>query len=52
MKTPALIDQSRDRSAVVSETIIRSLQAVESMIVEESLHDDVSHPLAVTFSRY
>ena len=49
METRALIDQSRDRAAVV---LIRSLQAVKPAIVEESLGDDVSHPLVVVFSRY
>ena len=49
METPALIDRSRDRAAVVS---VCSLQAVEPASVEESLHDDVSHPLAVVFSCY
>ena len=39
METPALIDQTRDRATVV---LIRSLQAVEPAIVEESLRDDVS----------
>ena len=36
METPAYIDQSRDRAAVV---LIRSLQAVKPPIVEESLGD-------------
>ena len=49
METPAFIDQSRDRVAVV---LIRSLQAVKPLIVEESLGDDVSHPLVVYCSRY
>ena len=48
-ETPALIDESRDRAAVVS---IRSLQAGKSTIVEESLGDDVFHPLVVVCSRY
>ena len=47
MKTPALIDQSR--ATVV---YIHSLQAVEPEIVEESLRDDVCHPLDVVFFRY
>ena len=49
METRALIDQSRDRAAVV---LIRSLQAVKPAIVEESLGDDVYHPLVVVCSRY
>ena len=49
METPALINQSRDRAAVV---LIRSLQAVKPAIVKESLGDDVSHPLVVVFSNY
>ena len=49
MDTPALIDQSRDRATVV---LIRSLQAVEPSIVEESLRNDVFHPLVVVFSHY
>ena len=48
-ETPALIDESRDRAAVVP---IRSLQAGKSTIVEESLGDDVFHPLVVVCSRY
>ena len=44
-----LIDQRRDRAAVIS---IRSLQAVKPAIVEESLGDDVFHPLVVVCSRY
>ena len=49
METLALIDQSRDRVTVV---VTRSLQAVEPAIVEESLHNDVFHPLVVVFSCY
>ena len=49
METRTLIDQSKDRAAVV---LIRLLQAVEPTIVEESLRDDVFHPLIIGFSRY
>ena len=49
METPALIDKSRDRTAVA---LIRSLQAVKPEIVQESLGDDVSHPPVIIFSRY
>ena len=40
METPALIDQSRH------------MAAVKPAIIEESLGDEVSHPLVVVFSRY
>ena len=45
METPALIDQSRHMAVV----FIRLLQAVKPVIVEESLGDEVSHPLVVVF---
>ena len=48
METPALIDQSRHMAVV----FMRSLQAVKPAIVEESLGDEVSHPLVVVFSCY